>query len=394
MSQQAQAVVRAQQKTSKISPSRNDFLQRAAVIPAITSVHSGILQRCSGGVECEECRQKREGTMQRAAVKSAPTNAVPPIVHNVLSSPGQPLDAGTRAFMEPRFGHDFSGVRVHTDNRAAESARSVNALAYTVGRDVVFGSGQYAPGTSEGRRLMAHELTHVVQQGTHSRLQTNLELGTVDDAFEREASIVATHIQDETFGTPDVHFHRQALHRAVVQREAIYSGRILDLTCMDLTCKDKYACEDNENGITCPEGTKNASDTKKFRPLLYCDKDCKNKKTCDDADHWMALPNNRIPKGDYTKCGQDLVICANHSFTHASVRERSDQSEDDDPKGWEVSRAIPKKLGVSHDFPGSIYGDEKDAGFKRDTHCHSKVSSPQPATPPTSVKGEKGTANE
>ena len=67
--------------------------------------------------------------------------------------------------MEPRFGHDFSQVRVHTDARAAESARAVNALAYTVGRDVVFGTGQYMPGTMEGKRLMAHELTHVVQQG-------------------------------------------------------------------------------------------------------------------------------------------------------------------------------------------------------------------------------------
>ena len=63
---------------------------------------------------------------------------MPPIVHEVLHSPGQPLDPATRAFMEPRFGHDFSTVRVHTDARAAASARTVNALAYTVGRDVVF----------------------------------------------------------------------------------------------------------------------------------------------------------------------------------------------------------------------------------------------------------------
>src|SRR5947209_15066228 len=76
---------------------------------------------------------------------------------------GQPLDAGTRAFMESRFGHDFSRVRVHTDSRAAESAQAINALAYTVGRNVVFGRGQYAPGTSEGSKLLAHELTHVVQ---------------------------------------------------------------------------------------------------------------------------------------------------------------------------------------------------------------------------------------
>ena len=78
---------------------------------------------------------------------------------------GRPLDASTRSFFEPRFGTDFSHVRVHTDSRAAASARSVNALAYTVGRNVVFGTGQYAPGTSQGRHLLAHELTHTVQQG-------------------------------------------------------------------------------------------------------------------------------------------------------------------------------------------------------------------------------------
>lgn len=83
---------------------------------------------------------------------------------NSLKGGGQPLDPATRAFMEPRFGHDFSQVRVHTDTRAAESARAVNALAYTVGRDVVFGAGQYVPGSTRGERLLAHELTHVVQQ--------------------------------------------------------------------------------------------------------------------------------------------------------------------------------------------------------------------------------------
>ncbi len=89
----------------------------------------------------------------------------PPIVHDVLNSNGgQPLDATTRAFMEPRFGHDFSKVRVYTDTRAMKSAHAVNALAYTVGSDIVFGQGYYAPETSQGRSLLAHELTHVVQQ--------------------------------------------------------------------------------------------------------------------------------------------------------------------------------------------------------------------------------------
>jgi peptidoglycan hydrolase-like protein with peptidoglycan-binding domain len=78
--------------------------------------------------------------------------------------PGEPLDEPCRAFFEPRFGHDFTDVRVHTDGRAAGSARAVNALAYTSGRDVVFGAGQYEPHNAHGRRLLAHELTHVVQQ--------------------------------------------------------------------------------------------------------------------------------------------------------------------------------------------------------------------------------------
>src|SRR2546426_8528158 len=145
MSQQAQAVVQAQQKISAVSPPKSNILQHAAVISPLTPVHSGTLQRCTGGVECDECRQKREGMIQRAAVNSASTNAVPPIVHDVLSSSGQPLGAGTRAIVEPRFGHDFSGVRVHTDSRAAESARAVTALAYTGGRDGVFWAGQDEP---------------------------------------------------------------------------------------------------------------------------------------------------------------------------------------------------------------------------------------------------------
>jgi hypothetical protein len=77
---------------------------------------------------------------------------------------GRPLPHSERAFFEPRFGQDFSGVRIHTDRQVAEAARAVNSRAFTTGRDVVFGAGQYAPGTTEGRKLLGHELTHVVQQ--------------------------------------------------------------------------------------------------------------------------------------------------------------------------------------------------------------------------------------
>jgi hypothetical protein len=113
---------------------------------------------------------------------------VPPIVHEVLRSPGQPLDPAARVCLEPRFGHDFSRVRVHTDARAAESARAVNALAYTVGKDVVFGAGQYAPQMTAGRRLLAHELAHVVQQ-SRGAVPANAAPAEVD--LERSADQAA-----------------------------------------------------------------------------------------------------------------------------------------------------------------------------------------------------------
>jgi len=94
------------------------------------------------------------------------SSAVPAL----LGGRGRPLDRMTRDFMEPRFGHDFSGVRVHTGAEAARSARSVNARAYTVGHDIVFGDGEYSPETAAGQRLLAHELTHTIQQGNRERL--------------------------------------------------------------------------------------------------------------------------------------------------------------------------------------------------------------------------------
>lgn len=130
------------------------------------------LQRaCGCGGSCEECQPQQTGLPDErlqakgAGPGEAGRGAAPPVVEQVLASPGRPLDAEARAFFEPRFGHDFSRVRVHADGAAGQSARAVNALAYTVGRDIVFGSGQYAPRTHEGRRLLAHELAHVIQQG-------------------------------------------------------------------------------------------------------------------------------------------------------------------------------------------------------------------------------------
>lgn len=356
MSQQAHAVVQAQQKIAaglpQGMPLHRSVLQHAAINPAITPVHSGILQRCSGGVECEECCQKRlerGGMMQRAAVSAAPVNSVPPIVHDVLSSPGQSLDAGTRAFIEPRFGYDFSQVRVHsavpkviqtrlsvnrpgdkyeqeadqvaeevmqmpeceaqreggadgyvqgnhdrriypqsqklhqqpeekaeelqrqtmgeedeetlqakepsgqipevtpeldahinsirgggqplpestraffesrfgfdfshvgihTNARANETAASLHARAYTIGDDIVFGAGQYAPETKEGKRLLAHELTHTLQQKSEAAIRRR-RLSGVEEESEEEtiytkresAGLEVSPMKAHTFASP------------------------------------------------------------------------------------------------------------------------------------------------------------------------------------------------
>jgi Domain of unknown function (DUF4157) len=146
---------------------------------------------CGGSSEgeCESCKKK----LQRRATASGPDTA-PSIVHNVLRTPGQPLDKQTRSFFQPLFGHDFARVRVHTSEDAARSARSVNALAYTVGHHVVFDSGQYAPGTPAGRQLIAHELTHVLQQGNGEDVDRTLRVGPAGDPYEQQADQIAASV--------------------------------------------------------------------------------------------------------------------------------------------------------------------------------------------------------
>jgi len=170
---------------------------KAASKPSFTPAPSGLLQRkcaCGGSPgldgECEECRGKR---LQRRAASGTEVSTTPPIVHEVLRSPGQPLDPPTRAFFEPRFGHDFSKVRVHADAKAAESAQAVNALAYTVGRDLVFGA-EYHPDTSAGKNLLAHELTHAVQQRLGANAATAPNLSVLSDGGAEKEAETAAHL--------------------------------------------------------------------------------------------------------------------------------------------------------------------------------------------------------
>jgi hypothetical protein len=128
-------------------------------------------------------RQPIEEELQAKATSGHLSEVNPHLESHIqsLNRSSQPLPESTRAYFEPRFGRDFSQVRLHTDTQAVESAQAVNARAFTMGSDVVFGAGQYAPEASDGRRLMAHELAHVVQQGEISKLRVKLS-----DAIQRQ----------------------------------------------------------------------------------------------------------------------------------------------------------------------------------------------------------------
>jgi hypothetical protein len=165
----------------------------SSFIPA----QAGQLQRKQRGEHepDEDCPRCSKGSLnlQRSPANPTKTSSVPHVVHEVLNSPGQPLETGTRAFMEPRFGHDFSRVRVHTDTKASESAQAVNALAYTVGSDIVFAQEQYRPTTTGGRQLLTHELAHVVQQRGAQNMPfiDRLTLDQPHSEYEREAQRIA-----------------------------------------------------------------------------------------------------------------------------------------------------------------------------------------------------------
>lgn len=141
-------------------------MHMAEPAPVSNIAGNTVVQRmCHCGGECESCKEQEHALLQRRSDEASIEGKAPSIVDDVLASTGRPLDQASRAFFEPRFGADFGDVRVHTGARASESAQAVRALAYTVGKNIVFANEQYMPGSATGQRLLAHELTHVVQQG-------------------------------------------------------------------------------------------------------------------------------------------------------------------------------------------------------------------------------------
>jgi outer membrane protein OmpA-like peptidoglycan-associated protein len=143
-----------------------DRVMRMTASP-LTNSNPSVSLRGSLGPQrkCAPCEDEEAKNLQRKERGDSADSrtTAPPIVHEALNSSGQPLDPVTRSFMEARFGQDFEHVRVHADGPARKSAEAVDAKAYTVGHHVVFGANRYAPASVDGRRLLAHELAHVMQ---------------------------------------------------------------------------------------------------------------------------------------------------------------------------------------------------------------------------------------
>jgi hypothetical protein len=160
---------------------------------------------------CSDC----EGP-QRAATDGAMAGgeAAPPIVDAVVSGSGRPLDPVTNQFMADRFGHDFSGVRIHTDALAAQSAADIDARAYTVGRDLVFAPGQYDPGSASGRHLLAHELAHVMQQSGNGAAESTSPIRRVPARVVRSGQQLQIDLTDSRW--------RQKVEFAGGQTQVVY----------------------------------------------------------------------------------------------------------------------------------------------------------------------------
>src|SRR5215212_9756980 len=182
-----------EQEADKVAEQVTRISASDSIAHMIAAKEQGIDREC---LDCEMEEEEEEEKMEISRKPSATSNLqggdqVTNEINDIRSSSGSPLDPGTKEFLGSRFGYDFSKVRIHSNEKAARSAYSVNSLAYTVGNDIVFGEGQYKPDTLEGNRLLAHELTHVIQQTSTDRLH----LDHSDDKHDRSPMAVHLMVQ-------------------------------------------------------------------------------------------------------------------------------------------------------------------------------------------------------
>ena len=316
--------------------------------PAVASQHPrrGLLQRSS--------TRETPGRLEGARGRDGLLEGMLP------QGDGRPLDSEVRGAMESHLDFDFSRVRIHADSEAAESARAMRARAYTTGWDLVFGESQYAPATREGRGLIAHELTHVVQQGGQAGLQrAPLKDGEEEVPLEAQAELVAAEVAMEQTGQAVPEEKKEAQEQVKKKppakskpnctRTILWEG-----TCEFLAQNSKWLCCDPANGFhrpgrkTSPAEPGKVCESEKWTPIFTCDHNCEKAlaKGCSDNDNWMAAPKNQVA------CGEEFTICANGKQTKAYVRDRSETK-----KSFEVSSAVQKALGVEEggSFKGSVY---------------------------------------
>ena len=182
------------------------------------------------GRKSADCKEKGQKTLRSkpTGVPATFTAEAPGPVRAMFGSPGRPLDAAARAYFEPRFGQNFSHLRIHTDRTAGEAARSVGALAYTTGSDIVFAEGQYQPATESGRRLLAHELTHTIQQIGIGTAEIRCKIGDGHDLksmrFAGNSVLEAVYDDELLIG---VNSHARGDHVRLIQESLLAQGYAL-----------------------------------------------------------------------------------------------------------------------------------------------------------------------
>ena len=319
----------------------------------------GVLQRkCAcgnqtgGGAECDECQN---ASLQRKARNSSDVTEVPKSVHEVVNSPGQPLDTQTRGFMESRFGLDFSRVRLHTDTHAAESAEAINASAYTVGRDVVFGAGEYQPGTTKGHGLLAHELTHVGQQGEMPERQLQTAGGS--GLLEAEADRNAARVETGSSLLPDISPHpanRLGLQRKPKTAEIaprLHFEMVLSFASV-MTADDARSAMDDYKKMAVPERRKAFEDhypkgaiTKLLKALPAEDASATYRKEVRELLRWIEEMETRTSSGKTDEemaqmKGADMRTKAEANAKAAKVASGSTRA----PTAAEIEKAHDKEV--------------------------------------------------
>ncbi|HEY7404527.1 MAG TPA: DUF4157 domain-containing protein [Candidatus Angelobacter sp.] len=252
------------------------------------------------------------------AVSENTASDLPGPVQDVLRSPGEPLAPATRSHFESVLGHDFSRVRIHTDDQAVKSTGAIGALAYTAGNHIVLGSQPSLPGTVRSNRLIAHELTHVVQQeSAGDRMPTRI--GRPGDSFEAEANAVADGIQSHArFGSPDIAMRTS---QPVVQRVLPAAAEVLEIVLTaTITLQEQYAL--SQGKLISVSGTA----SRKGDPPQPKDRDNKARVITIDAIHPLR-PNIhcyfdvRWESNDFGEIGAAYVeVAPNHTeFSHSSL---------------------------------------------------------------------------